>query len=46
MRDPLNGIEYLGERYSLKDITETEDIAIQNIINAFFGDPEATITIP
>ena len=39
--DPEEGTkEYLGRRYSLKDITQTDDVAIQKIIEAIFGNSE------
>lgn len=40
VRDPENGFEYLGDRYSLKDITDTTEIALQKLITALFGDSE------
>lgn len=39
MLDP-NGTEYLGRKYSLKDITQTGDILIQKLIEAIFGHPD------
>ena len=39
MLDP-DGTEYLGRRYSLKDITQTGDVAIQKLIEAIFGHPD------
>ena len=44
VRDPENGIEYLGNKYSLKDISKQDDITIQNLINAVFGDPNESLT--
>ena len=31
---------YLGHRYVLKEITQTNDISIQHIVDAIFGNPE------
>lgn len=39
VHDP-NGREYLGEKFSLKEITKTDEIAIQNLWTAIFGDIE------
>ena len=38
VHDP-EGRYYLGERYSLKEITKTDEIAIQNLWVSLFGDP-------
>lgn len=40
MLDPESGIEYLGRRYSLRDITQNGDIAIQKLIETIFGHPD------
>lgn len=39
VHDP-DGRTYLGETYSLKEISRTDEIAIQNLWTAIFGDPE------
>ena len=39
IHDP-NGREYLGEKFSLKEITRSDEIAIQNLWTAIFGDIE------
>lgn len=38
--DENSDYTYLGGHYSLKDVTRMDDIAIQNIIDAIFGNPE------
>lgn len=40
VKDPDSSYEYLGMRYSLKDISDRDEIVIQTLINAIFGDPE------
>lgn len=39
VHDP-DGREYLGEKFSLKEITKTDEIAIQNLWTAIFGSTE------
>lgn len=39
VHDP-NGKEYLGERFSLKEVTRADEIAIQNLWEAIFGNTE------
>ena len=39
VHDP-NGRVYLGETYALKEITKTDEIAIQNLWASIFGNPE------
>ena len=39
-----NGIEYLGERYTLEDISNKGELAIQSLFDSIFGDPEGIFT--
>ena len=41
VHDNENGQFYLGEYFSLKEITRTDEIAIQNIWTSIFGETEA-----
>ena len=40
VRDDENGIEYLGHKYSLKDITRTNEVAVQTLISSLFGEDD------
>lgn len=37
VRDEENGVDYLGVKYSLKDITNKDETVIQKLMNAVFG---------
>ena len=39
-----NGIEYLGDRYTLEDISNKGELAIQSLFDSIFGDPEGIFT--
>lgn len=40
-----DGVEYLGNKYKLVEITDKNEIILQNIINALFGIPEDIIDL-
>ena len=44
VRDPA-GEWYLGECYILKDVSKADEIALQNLINSIFGDPEEIVDV-
>lgn len=39
------GEEYLGNKYSLLEVTDKNEVLVQNLMNALFGIPEDIIDI-
>ena len=43
VRDSFGSIEYLGEHYKLKDISNVDELAIQKLYDAIFGNPNCSL---